>query len=240
MKKSSVIQFSRNRGPDQIPIIAQVNETILEPESEVKYLGLFIDQHLTWKSHIDYVCNQVSSGLYLLRSTAQLRNLTVMKMIYHAIIESRLRYGIAVWGGAAQYLMKRVFVLQKRAVRILAGLRSRQSCRAAFQQLSLLTLSGLYMLEVIVYARFDAQVPRGQHVHDYNTRARHDLRQEQHRSQLAGTLPQNIGAALFNRLPDALRRVGDRAKFRAGLKEYLTEGVFYSVREFSETHREAL
>ena len=26
----------------------------------VKYLGLLIDPHLTWKSHIDFLCNKLS------------------------------------------------------------------------------------------------------------------------------------------------------------------------------------
>ncbi|KAG8286983.1 hypothetical protein J6590_048041 [Homalodisca vitripennis] len=80
----------------------------------------------------------------------------------------------------------------------------------------------LYIYETIIYARFHcASVVDEAAIHDHNTRARVDLRQTQHRSALAGGLPQISDAGFFLKLPirSVFNKIGDAlpvsASFRA-------------------------
>ena len=41
-----------------------LHDSILKQVSSAKYLGVFIDQHLTWRSHIDYVLRRVRGKIY--------------------------------------------------------------------------------------------------------------------------------------------------------------------------------
>ena len=43
------------------------------------------------------------------------------KTIYHSLFESHISYGISVWGGAKKTDIDKIFVLQKRCVRMLFG-----------------------------------------------------------------------------------------------------------------------
>jgi hypothetical protein len=130
--------------------------------TESKFLGLIIDNTLTWKQHTDYVINKVSSACYVgghsvgivrLRTTSHgvcvsfvcyaLRNieyiipLDTLKLIYFAHIYSIISYGIIFWDGPS--CANKFFILQEKAVRIITNSRPRWSCRDLLKNLEILT-----------------------------------------------------------------------------------------------------
>ncbi|KAG8262134.1 hypothetical protein J6590_058504 [Homalodisca vitripennis] len=80
---------------------------------------------------------------------------------------------------------------QKKAVRIISKLKSRNSCRDAFRELGLLTLPCLYILDVAVFCRFKCEFVRGRDVYQYGTRGRDNLRQITHKT-FPGSPPNEI------------------------------------------------
>lgn len=61
-----------------------------------------------------------------------------------------MTYGLLFWGTDVD----KIFILQKQAVRYLAGLGPRDSCRQAFRDLKIMTLASAHVHENIVYAFF--------------------------------------------------------------------------------------
>ena len=74
-----------------------------------------------------------------------------LKTVYFSYFHSVMRYGIIVWGSSAGLLT--VFRAQKRAIRILAGLPPRSSCRPHFKALGILTAPALFILEILCHVR---------------------------------------------------------------------------------------
>jgi hypothetical protein len=74
-------------------------------------------------------------------------------MLYYGLIYPLLSYGIVLWGHRAKELTRRIFVLQKRAVRYTAGLKHLESRRNPFINLKILTVYLLYIEEAILYVR---------------------------------------------------------------------------------------
>jgi hypothetical protein len=72
-------------------------------------------------------------------------------MLYSSLIYPVLSYGIVVWGHSA--LTRRIFILQKGAVRYTAGLKHLESCRGSFRNLKILTVYSLYIQETILYVK---------------------------------------------------------------------------------------
>ena len=67
-----------------------------------KYLGVYIDDKMTWKYHIDKLCKKLSSAagvIYRIRNRVSRK---CLMLIYHGLVSSRLRYGILCWGSAAK------------------------------------------------------------------------------------------------------------------------------------------
>ena len=67
------------------------------PTASVKYLGVKIDQHLTWQHHINDLSvklNMVNALLFIIRKFADDK---MLRSIYFAIFESNLNYSSLVW-----------------------------------------------------------------------------------------------------------------------------------------------
>uniref|UniRef100_A0A1B6GY92 Reverse transcriptase domain-containing protein n=1 Tax=Cuerna arida TaxID=1464854 RepID=A0A1B6GY92_9HEMI len=200
----------------------------IETVREAKYLGVVIDEDLKWTPHVDNLCNKLSSGLYVIRRIRSICNVTVATTAYYALFETHLRYAIIVWGKSSVANLERPLILQKRCIRILAGLKPRETCRGAFVELSILTTVSLYILETIMYAH-NSNLTRGIDVHTHNTRHGSDFTLPVHRSALFEEKPSYMGAKLFNALPADIKR---QEHLKTSLKRWLLQHPFYSIDEF--------
>ena len=65
---------------------------------KTKYLGIVIDQHLKWTHHVDYVVTKIRKLVYKFYILRDILNEKLIILIYKALVESLLCYGITVWG----------------------------------------------------------------------------------------------------------------------------------------------
>ena len=83
-KSNCMLIGSRQRSSGKC-LHLMLNGDVLRQTSAIKYLGVYIDQHLTWNAHIDYVLNRVRGivliglGLLLVRFC-----ICCIKLIWHA------------------------------------------------------------------------------------------------------------------------------------------------------------
>ncbi|KAG8308608.1 hypothetical protein J6590_105587 [Homalodisca vitripennis] len=74
-----------------------------------------------------------------------------------------------------------------------------------------------------MFAKFNSvAVTDGSAVHEHNTRARVNLRQTPHQTVWAASLPHNVGARCFWRLPEPLKCIQNKEEFKRKLKEHLS------------------
>lgn len=155
-----------------------------------------------------------------------------MKIAYYGIIYPHMTYGIILWGYCNNNEFQRLFVLQKKAIRIIKKLKPRESCKTAFNQLKILTLPSLFILKTILYFRFKCKLQDERHFHDYNTRFSHIPRSQQHRLKLFEHLPIQGGRRLFKVLPNYIKIENSQRIFKKKLTDFLVSEAFYSVDEF--------
>ncbi len=205
--KSNFIYFSlRENGSSNRPTV-KVDDICLEQVESTKFLGIYIDQGLTWKDQINGTCKRVSSGIFGLRILAKSCSEQVLRMAYFGLIFPHLSYGIKLWGGCSNVLFKRLFRLQKEAVRIISKARFRESCRVIFKETGLLTLPCLYILDVILYCQTNKVFIKSRITHNYETRGKENLQNVHHRTTKFENLPMQVGIKLFNRLPNDLKQL---------------------------------
>ena len=65
--------------------------------NNVKYLSVYFDNNLKFKRHIDIVSCRLNRMVGILWKIKHL-NTETKRVIYHALVESHLNYGILVWG----------------------------------------------------------------------------------------------------------------------------------------------
>ena len=196
----------------------------------VKLLGVHLDPKLNWDVHINNVSAKLRSNIFVLRNLQGCVAKETMKAAYHALFHSIMSYGILVWGGAAG--AARVFGLQRRAVRVLAGLKYREDCRQAFMDMNILTFPSLFILMCVLHIKNNQHLHTNHgDVHDYSTRNRKNLVAPFCRLRRCQNRPEYIAVKIFNKLPLEVRELPLNG-MKVRMKEILGMNAFYSVSEF--------
>jgi len=117
--------------------------------TKIKFLGLTIDDTLLRKQHIEQVINEMCSACYALRNIKHIAPVDTQRVIYFAHIHSIISYGIIFWGSS--YYANKVFILQKKTIRIVTNTRPRVSCREAFKNMEIMTLYSQYIYSLVLH-----------------------------------------------------------------------------------------
>jgi hypothetical protein len=91
-----------------------------EGEKAARYLGLMLDDGLTWEEQIKKVIGKVKKGAFALKRLKGAPR-EVIKSVYYALVESHIRFGIQGWGGADQKFMGKLEAEQNKVLRIMTG-----------------------------------------------------------------------------------------------------------------------
>uniref|UniRef100_A0A1B6HQM4 Reverse transcriptase domain-containing protein n=3 Tax=Proconiini TaxID=565685 RepID=A0A1B6HQM4_9HEMI len=213
----------------------RLKECLTEPPDlqrvdNTKHLGLTLDQGLSWSNHTDQLCSRLSSAIFAMKRIKSIGTSIALKAAYHALFESHVRYGITLWGSSSAGNLHRVLVLQKRVMRIMAGLQPQESCREAFKSFEILTVVSIYIIEVITHASRE-RLPRVGDVNSYTTRRANDISLPAHRTTLYTKKPSYSGARLFNMLPENFKTC-DSKTLKKRLHSLLINSTIYSLNEF--------
>ena len=160
---------------------ASNNDTFLECKDYVKFLDVLIDKNLTWKYHIDYIASKISRVVGIisrLRHSVPLN--TLIQICRSLIFPPYTYYEIASWGQAAQVYLRKVFILQKRALRLIFFAGNRSHAIPLFVSANILPLNILHF-ETVCSLMHDIStnsapqnicdvITSSSDVHTYNTR----------------------------------------------------------------------
>ena len=82
------------------------------------YLGLIIDDKLSWEEYIKILSKKISSAIAAINNVNFLPHETLVTL-YYSLVESRLRYCNTVWGNCGNLLKRKLQTLQNRAARVI-------------------------------------------------------------------------------------------------------------------------
>ena len=96
-------------------VIQQVGHN--NTETSLKFLGIHLDEHLTWKKHLQHVSNKISNTLFVMNRVKNVIPKYSLETIYYALIQPYITYGILAWGQTINNDNNKIFLKQKRAIR---------------------------------------------------------------------------------------------------------------------------
>jgi hypothetical protein len=108
-----------------------------------KFLGLMVDNKLSWHCHIDQMVPKLNKASYVIRVLKPLLSFESLKMVYFSLVHSVIAYGIIFWG-VSNY-SKIIFKTEKRVVRIIMSAGRMDYCRVIFKKLNVLPLQSQYI-----------------------------------------------------------------------------------------------
>ena len=116
----------------------------------VKYLGVFINNKITWKEQVYHVVNKLANAARILSKMRHYVNKKTLVKLYYSFAYSHLKYGILAWGTAANNLLQKVQVVQNRIIRIME-FKSLADCvtmNTLYKSLNILRLKDIFELEI--------------------------------------------------------------------------------------------
>ena len=118
IEKTVGLLFSPNGTKPNIKI--ELNSFRIPMLETAKFLGTWVDQNLSWKTHVDKLVLWITSRNALLKRGKRLLNKHALKVMYYAQIHSIIQYGIVIWGNMiSKTLLNKLQKLQNTSVRLL-------------------------------------------------------------------------------------------------------------------------
>ena len=116
--KYSSCARTREYGSEKSVKLCDVELTKVE---EVRFLGVIIDQELSWEPHLVKLQAKLVSSIAVIKRIMKFIPKSEYRKLYDSLFKSHLSYCISSWGGVAPYRLSKLFSVQKRCVRLLFG-----------------------------------------------------------------------------------------------------------------------
>ena len=121
----------------------------IKTSNAVKFLGTYLDSTCSFDVHIEHVCAKLNSAYFATLKLKSTLSEAGLLTVYYSLVYSFASYNVIVWGWSR--LCKRVFIAQKRILRLIFNMGYRESCRSIFVEKKILTFPCIYMYKCLKF-----------------------------------------------------------------------------------------
>ena len=119
ISKSKFMIIKRGNKKSSQNFVLKFNRKKLEQCESYKYLGIYIDENLSWKEHVRYLCEKLSKMCGIFSKLRHCCNRELLRVVYFALVDSHLQYCNIIWGNASEKILKPLIKLQEKVIRIM-------------------------------------------------------------------------------------------------------------------------
>ena len=230
-QKSHFLIFSYRKKINLNPI--KFGDNFLSQCESTKFLGIYIDDHLTFKEHIDHILKKVNKAVGILFKLNYFFPQNILVSLYNTLILPYFNYGIISWHNSSQYALNRLVTCQKKAVRAICSLEYNAHTNDHFKELKLLKLSDIYKLNLcsimFSYITDPNNYPisnrfiRNSHLHSYNTRNREDFVIPRYSRATSQSCFLYQSTVEWNNVPSVIKDCRNVKAFRKKFKTYILD-----------------
>ena len=183
VSKTNYVLFNRRKSKYEGKIM--IGGEIIERVNCFKFLGIFIDEELSWHKHIDQCRKKIASGVYALNMAKNYLYSSHLCQLYYTLVNPHLLYGNLLWGSAYKSHLHKLEIQQKKAIRVITQSKYNEHTSPLFKRLHLLKLKDIHEIELakFTFMHQAKSLPspllniynQNTLVHSYNTRQQLDL-----------------------------------------------------------------
>jgi len=113
-----------------------------------KYLGVYLDDHLSWNCHISLLEKKISRYAGIFYKIRDFLDVTALRVAYFSLVYSQLRYAIGVWGSTTKSNLHGLNVIHNRVIKAITRSSYRSHVTPLYKKLNLLKLNDIYQMEL--------------------------------------------------------------------------------------------
>lgn len=237
VKKTNFIMFASKRNSSINSSLntleIKIDNSKIEQVHSSKFLGVIINQTLSWNDHIHVIQQKIHKNSGIIRRLSKSLPQSVLLCLYHSLIEPYLGYCNIVWGMNRSTSLDKLFISQKKIVRIITFSKLNTHTKPLFSRLSLLTIYQLNVFQVACFVyccihnllpqRFSSMFQANNSIHYHNTRNSIKLHSISCRLSLRLFTIRIYGVSIWNSLSDNVCNCVSLASFKRNLKSYLLQ-----------------
>ena len=161
-KKASNFILSDYNGNNNPNFRIKMGNVFLKKVKSVKYLGVMLDENVTWGEQIKYLSTKLSRSAGIFSKLRYYLSKEMLIRVYHALFNSHLQYGILCWGNINATTWRRIEVLQNKAIRYISRAPRRYRLDNYYLNYRILKARELYDLETakFMHGHFSENLPR--------------------------------------------------------------------------------
>ena len=210
--KSSYILFGNKKlYKSHLNLTVKLNDVVLERVQNTKFLGVFIDEHLTWKCHISYVSGKVSRSIGIINKLKNKLPQTTLLCLYDTLVQSHFNYCNIVWGATYPSRLNPLLKLQKRALRVITLSPFRTPSNLLFSRLNRLKINdtNTFQVGIFMYKMKHNNLPpvfknyfrNNFNIHNHWTRSSNAVHVELAKGNIRKYCIKVIGPRIWNDIP---------------------------------------
>ena len=169
IKKSNFIIFSGKKLYDKELSKISIESTQLTQVSSTRFLGIIIDESLSWREQICCISKKIYKSIGIIRKVRHLVTKECLLTLYYSLIYPYLSYCNIVWGSTCTTALQKILILQNRFVRLAS--RSVWDATAAplYKNLQILTIYdiNIYQIAIFLYKIFSQEENVPEHFKSY-------------------------------------------------------------------------
>lgn len=235
IKKTNFMIFRARNRHIQANLEIKIDGIKIEEVTKTKFLGVILNNTLTWHDHINMVKHKISKNIGVIARIRYCVPKTVLLSLYRSLVEPYLQYCNLVWGCHRTTSLSTLFLCQKRAVRIVTNSPRLEHTKPLFKTLRILPLSAINDLQVgcFMYGVVHSLLPSyfrtmfvvNANVHSHYTRKNQRLHQEYCRLDVTKFSVRIYGTVLWNSLGIELQDLPTLMSFKKKLVQTLLENL---------------
>ena len=195
-----------------------VADHVVEKCNSYKYLGVYVDDQLNWKTHIKYISQKISKACGILSKARYISNYKNLKMFYYGLVYSYLQYCNIAWGSANTTALAPLKSVLNKTIKVMnfASFDS-SNFDSLYKNFALLNLKQIHDLEVakFMYKHKHNLLPErfknlfstvaSVHSHGTRSRARDNFFLPRTRTSIGQNVVRVEGPKIWNTLPNEIR-----------------------------------
>ena len=120
--KTKYVLFHKAKSKDNLPLVLLdlfINDIKIKRENSLKFLGVMIDENLTWKTHVELFENKISKRVGILFKASHSLNSKSLLSIYFALVHPCINYTNIAWASTNKNHLKRIIGKQRQVARLM-------------------------------------------------------------------------------------------------------------------------
>jgi len=229
-EKSSFIVFrSKRKRLGDIPDEISFNHQSIKRSKTVKYLGVIFNENLTWNEHVSDVCNKLKRYFKIFYHIRRNVNIEQVKITYYALIYSKIKYGITMYGFANKDKIDRIQILQNKLLKVLLSKNYRYPTSDLHLELGILKVHDIIEVETATFMHnyFSNKLPTmfnkyftlfGE-VTDIQTRgSNNQIIVDKYKTNMGESSIKISGAKIWNKISTSNKQIKNVKVFRKNIK----------------------